>query len=42
MAGPLVVLYEVSIVGARLFGKKREKKEEEEAGKTDEEKGQEN
>ncbi len=27
MAGPLILLYEVSILGARLFGKKREKAE---------------
>ncbi len=29
MAGPLIVLYEISIIGAKLFGKKRVKQEEE-------------
>jgi sec-independent protein translocase protein TatC len=33
MAGPLVILYEVSIVGAKIFGKKRIKQEDEEAEK---------
>jgi sec-independent protein translocase protein TatC len=35
MAGPLVILYEVSILGAKIFGKKRIKKEEEAAEKPD-------
>jgi Sec-independent protein secretion pathway component TatC len=30
MAGPLMLLYEISIVGARVFGKKRVKTEVEE------------
>ena len=42
MAGPLVVLYEVSILGAKIFGKKRAKQEDEDAKKNDEEKGQRN
>ena len=29
MAGPLIVLYEVSIMGAKIFGKKRKKEEDE-------------
>jgi sec-independent protein translocase protein TatC len=33
MAGPLVILYEVSIVGAKIFGKKRIKQEDQEAEK---------
>jgi Sec-independent protein secretion pathway component TatC len=40
MAGPLVVLYEVSIIGAKLFGKKRMKKEDDEAEKPDKGEGQ--
>ena len=38
MAGPLVILYEVSILGAKIFGKKRIKKEEEATERSDEEK----
>ena len=38
MAGPLVILYEVSILGAKFFGKKRIKKEEEATERSDEEK----
>ena len=34
MAGPLMVLYEISIIGARIFGKKKEKEEEEEGDLT--------
>ena len=37
MAGPLVVLYEVSIIGAKIFGKKRMKQEDEDAEKPDNE-----
>jgi sec-independent protein translocase protein TatC len=37
MAGPLVILYEVSILGAKIFGKKRIKKEEEATERSDEE-----
>ena len=33
MAGPLVILYEISIVGAKIFGKKRTKQEDEETEK---------
>jgi sec-independent protein translocase protein TatC len=35
MAGPLIILYEVSIVGAKIFGKKRMTQEDEEAEKPD-------
>jgi sec-independent protein translocase protein TatC len=35
MAGPLVVLYEVSIVGAKLFGKKQVKEKDEETREPD-------
>jgi len=42
MAGPLIVLYEVSIIGAKIFGKKRVKQEDEESGQPDGGKGQEN
>jgi sec-independent protein translocase protein TatC len=38
MAGPLVILYEVSILGAKIFGKKRIEKEEEATERSDEEK----
>jgi sec-independent protein translocase protein TatC len=38
MAGPLVILYEVSILGAKIFGKKRVEKEEEATERSDEEK----
>jgi sec-independent protein translocase protein TatC len=40
MAGPLIVLYEVSIIGAKLFGKKRVKQEEEGAKESDAGEGQ--
>ena len=33
MAVPLLVLYEISILVAKMFGKKAEEKEEEEEGK---------
>jgi len=42
MAGPLVILYEVSIVGAKIFGKKRVKQEDEDAEKPHEGEGKEN
>jgi sec-independent protein translocase protein TatC len=35
MAGPLVILYEVSIVGAKLFGKKQVKEKDEETREPD-------
>ncbi len=35
MSGPLIILYEVSIVGARLFGKKKKNKDIEETDKKD-------
>jgi sec-independent protein translocase protein TatC len=38
MAGPLVILYEVSILGAKIFGKKRIKKDEEASESSDQEK----
>jgi sec-independent protein translocase protein TatC len=38
MAGPLVILYEVSIIGAKIFGKERIKKEEETPEGSDQEK----
>jgi len=41
MAGPLVILYEVSIVGAKIFGKKRAKPEDEETGQPDQGEGEE-
>ncbi len=41
MAGPLVILYEVSIVGAKIFGKKRTKPEDEETEKPDQGEGEE-
>jgi len=40
MAGPLIVLYEVSIVGAKIFGKKRAQRKDEEAEKNKEREGQ--
>ena len=41
MAGPLVILYEVSIIGAKIFGKKRIKQEDEETEKPHEGEAQE-
>jgi sec-independent protein translocase protein TatC len=35
MAGPLVILYEISIVGAKIFGKERVKQEDENAQQRD-------
>jgi len=40
MAGPLIVLYEVSIVGAKIFGKKRVQQKDEDAEKNNKEQGQ--
>lgn len=34
MAGPLILLYEVSIIGAKVFGKKREKEDIKETGES--------
>jgi sec-independent protein translocase protein TatC len=42
MAGPLIVLYEVSIMGAKIFGKKRIKEEDESAKEPDAGEAQEN
>jgi len=36
MSGPLMILYEVSIVGAKIFGKKKKNKDTEETDKKDE------
>jgi sec-independent protein translocase protein TatC len=42
MAGPLIVLYEISIAGAKIFGKKRRTQEQEETEKPREGDAQEN
>ncbi|MCU0594307.1 MAG: twin-arginine translocase subunit TatC [Desulfobacterota bacterium] len=42
MAGPLVILYEVSIVGAKIFGKKQAQQKDEETEKPDARHAQEN